>query len=150
MLGVSRTAYYRYQRGQSYQLTPEKEARKTLVERIFRAHKRRYGSRRIVSELQDEGHQLGRQQVRTLMKEAGLRPIQPKSFVPRTTDSKHSKGYWPNLLLDLPFPTAPNLIWVSDITARAAPLSALGQRRVGLLRGLDGLVLAPSGKLASR
>ena len=50
------------------------------------------------------------------MKAAGLQPIQPKSFVLRTTDSNHTKGYWPNLLLDLPFPTAPNLVWVSDIT----------------------------------
>ena len=115
-MGVSRTAYYRYQRGQSYQLTPEKEDKKELVERIFREHKRRYGSRRIVSQLQDEGHKVGRQQVRALMKAAGLQPIQPKSFVPRTTDSNHTKGYWPNLLLDLPFPTAPNLVWVSDIT----------------------------------
>lgn len=28
VLGVSRTAYYRYQRGQTYQLTPKKEANK--------------------------------------------------------------------------------------------------------------------------
>ena len=62
MLGVSRTAYYRYQRGKTYQLTPKKEANKTLVERVFKEHKRRYGSRRIVSQLQDEGHKLGRQQ----------------------------------------------------------------------------------------
>ena len=117
MLGVSRTAYYRYQRGQSYQLTPEKEAKKALVERIFREHKRRYGSRRIVSQLHDEGHKVGRQQVRTLMKAADLQPIQPKSFVPRTTDSNHTKGYWPNLLLDLAFPTAPDLVWVSAATA---------------------------------
>ena len=93
VLGVSRTAYYRYQRGQTYQLTPKKEANKALVERVFREHKRRYGSRRIVSQLQDEGHQLGRQQVRTLMKVADLQSIQPKSFVPRTTDSTHNKGY---------------------------------------------------------
>jgi transposase InsO family protein len=50
------------------------------------------------------------------MKIADLQPIQPKSFVPRTTDSTHGKGYWPNLLLDKPVPTAPNLVWVSDIT----------------------------------
>lgn len=73
-------------------------------------------SRRIVAELQEQGHQLGRQQVRSLMKLADLQPIQPKSFVPRTTDSTHGKGYWPNLLLGQPAPTAPNLVWVSDIT----------------------------------
>lgn len=50
------------------------------------------------------------------MKLAGLQSIQLKSFVPRTTDITHGKGYWPNLLLDQPFPQKPNLIWVSDIT----------------------------------
>ncbi|HEY0108946.1 MAG TPA: IS3 family transposase [Fibrella sp.] len=50
------------------------------------------------------------------MKAAGLHAIQPRSFVPRTTDSRHGKGYWPNLVLNQPMPTAPNLLWVSDIT----------------------------------
>ena len=116
LLGVSRTAYYRYKRGQSYQATTHQQAKKQLVEQVFWAHKRRYGSRRIVAELQEQGHQVGRQQVRSLMKVADLQAIQPKSFVPRTTDSTHGKGYWPNLLLGQPVPTAPNLVWVSDIT----------------------------------
>lgn len=41
----------------------------------------------------EHGHEVGRHQVRTLMKQAGLQPIQPKSFVPRTTDITHGKGY---------------------------------------------------------
>lgn len=93
MLDVSRTAYYRYKRGQSYQLSTQKQDKKQLVERVFEEHKRRYGSRRIVAELQEQGHQLGRQQVRSLMKLSDLQSIQPKSFVPRTTDSTHGKGY---------------------------------------------------------
>lgn len=116
VLGASRTAYYRYKRGSSYQPTVRREEKKELVEKVFWAHKRRYGSRRIVAELQDEGHSIGRHQVRSLMKASGLRPIQPKSFVPRTTDSAHTKGYWSNLLLDQPPPTAPDQVWVSDIT----------------------------------
>lgn len=93
MLGASRTAYYRYKRGGSHQPTARREEKKSLVERVFRTHKRRYGSRRIVAELQDEGHAIGRHQVRSIMKDSGLQPIQPKSFVPRTTDSTHGKGY---------------------------------------------------------
>jgi transposase InsO family protein len=31
-------------------------------------------------------------------------------------DSTHSRGYWPNLLLDQPLLEAPNIVWVSDIT----------------------------------
>lgn len=116
VLAVSRTAYYRYLRGDSYQLAPEKTEYQQLVEQTFAKHKRRYGSRRIKAELQEKGHSVGRHQVRTLMKKVGLQAIQPKSFVPRTTDSAHGRGYWPNLLLDQPLPTAPNLVWVSDIT----------------------------------
>ena len=116
VLGVSRSAYYRYKRGQTYQPTAHKQVKKQLVEDVFWAHKRRYGSRRIVAELQEQGHQVGRQQVRSLMKLADLQSIQPKSFVPRTTDSRHGKGYWPNLLLDQPLPASPDLVWVSDIT----------------------------------
>ncbi len=54
VLGLSRTAYYRYKRGglasgHSYQLTKPKEDKKQLVERVFGEHKRHYGSRRIVA-----------------------------------------------------------------------------------------------------
>jgi transposase InsO family protein len=121
VLGASRTAYYRYKRGGSYRPTARREEKKLLVERVFGEHKRRYGSRRIVAELRDQGYPVGRHQVRSLMKTSGLRPIQPKSFVPRTTDSTHGKGIAgrpvpPNLLLDQPPPEAPDRVWVSDIT----------------------------------
>ena len=116
VLGISRTAYYRYRRGASYRPSQQKRQYQALVEQVFTMHKRRYGSRRIVAELQQEGYQISRQQVRTLMQQAGLQAIQPKSFVPRTTDSSHRKGYWPNLLLDKPMPQQPDLVWVSDIT----------------------------------
>ncbi|WP_240163978.1 IS3 family transposase [Spirosoma taeanense] len=116
VFAVSRTAYYRYLRGDSYRLSAEKMKHQQLVEQTFNNHKRRYGSRRITAELQEKGHSVGRCQVRTLMKLVGLQAIQPKSFVPRTTDSTHNRGYWPNLLLDQPMPKAPNLVWVSDIT----------------------------------
>ncbi|WP_460911667.1 IS3 family transposase [Spirosoma areae] len=60
VLEVSRTAYYRYLRGESYQLTPQQAEHQQLVEQVFRKHKRRYGSRRITAELQEKGHLLGR------------------------------------------------------------------------------------------
>lgn len=116
MLGVSRTAYYRFCRGDSYQPSQVDRQREEAVEKVFRAHKRRYGSRRILAELQAQGESIGRHQVRRILRQKDLVAIQPKSFVPRTTDSTHGKGYWPNLLLNQPLPKAPNLVWVSDIT----------------------------------
>ena len=51
-----------------------------------------------------------------LLKTQGLRAIQPKSFVPKTTDSRHRLGYSPNLLLEAPATTRTNQLWVGDIT----------------------------------
>ncbi len=46
----------------------------------------------------------------------GLKAIQPKSYRPKTTDSRHRLGYSPNLLLNSPRPTGVNQVWVGDIT----------------------------------
>jgi transposase InsO family protein len=42
--------------------------------------------------------------------------LQPKSYRPRTTDSRHALGYSPNLLLDAPPPECADQVWVGDIT----------------------------------
>jgi transposase InsO family protein len=121
LLGVSRTGYYRWCRGETYQPSAGKQAQSRQVEAVFWEHRRRYGSRRIAAELNQKGEKAGRHRVRTLMREQGLQAIQPKSFVPRTTQSAHGKRNSPNLLFDgkgvfVGVPTAPNRIWVSDIT----------------------------------
>ena len=51
-----------------------------------------------------------------MLRKNGLRAIQPRSFVPRTTDSRHPYPISPNLLLELAFPIGPNQVWVGDIT----------------------------------
>jgi len=55
------------------------------------------------------------------MPEAGLRAKQPRSFVPKTTNSHHSHRACRNLLLNeqgkfIGLPTIANQLWVSDIT----------------------------------
>jgi putative transposase len=116
LMQVSRTAYYRYLRGGSYRPAADKQEQLAAVEDVFWRHKRRYGQRRILAELQESGHSIGRHRVRGLMRQQGLVAIQPRSFVPRTTDSRHGKRICANLLLGQPLPTRPNLVWVSDIT----------------------------------
>ncbi len=49
------------------------------------------------------------------MAQRGLRALQPKNFVPQTSDGRADKPS-PNLLLDQPLPTAPNQLWAGDIT----------------------------------
>jgi putative transposase len=73
-------------------------------------------ARRIAVELGSQGEPCGVERVAKLLKIQGLAAIQPKSFVPKTTQSRHGLGYSPNLLLHAPPPTRTNEVWVSDIT----------------------------------
>ena len=83
---------------------------------IFRHHRRRYGTRRIASTLADQGESIGRRRVAKIMQIQGLKAIQPKSFKPRGTESRHRLGYSPNLLLNALDVKSMNQLWVGDIT----------------------------------
>jgi transposase InsO family protein len=109
-LGVSRSGYY------AWRCRPRHaDAAAPLVSEVFRRHSRRYGVRRITAELQATGYSYGRRRVRRIMQVAGLHAIQPKSFVPRTTDSRHGSRMSPNLLPGLAV-EHPQQVFVSDIT----------------------------------
>ncbi len=97
---VSESAYHAYRKGKSYVVSAQKAAIGEQVKGVFYRHRRRYGARRIVAELKAEGINVGRWLVRSQMTRLGLRAIQPRSFVPRTTDSRHTVAPSPNLLLD--------------------------------------------------
>jgi transposase InsO family protein len=113
---VSRAGYYAWRRETESDRARRDRELRPLVHQIFWDHKRRYGARRIAVELHAQGQPCGVQRVAKLLKSQGLRAIQPKSFVPRTTDSRHTLGYSPNLLLTAPPPTRVNQLWVADIT----------------------------------
>lgn len=115
-LRVSRSAYYAWHQAEPSARERADRQLRPLVRSIFREHKRRYGARRIAVELAERGHACSRRRVARLMDEMELVAIQPKSFKPRTTDSRHALGYSPNLLLDAPPPTKINRLWVGDIT----------------------------------
>lgn len=58
---------------------------------------------------------MGKYQVQKVLHHYGLRAIQPRSFVPRTTESRHPYPISPNLLLEHDGVTKPNEVWVGDI-----------------------------------
>ena len=115
VLGVSRSAYYGWLSACEVVDKREEDAER-LVLQVFREHRRRYGVRRLVAELKAQGVEIGAYKVRLVLRKHGLKAIQPRSFVPRTTDSRHPYPISPNLLPELAFPASPNQVWVGDIT----------------------------------
>jgi len=116
LFDISRTAYYRFKQGKSYNADSKYSRPKHEIRIEFIRNMKRYGSRRIKKSLEQNGTRISRRKVAEIMRKEGLRAIQPRKFIPRTTDSKHGQRVCDNLLLNQPKPEAPNRVWVSDIT----------------------------------
>ena len=116
VLEVSRSAYYAWRSDGPSPRRQRDEELMPLVRALFWKHRRRYGARRIADDLADLGETCSPRRVAKLLKTQGLRAIQPKSFVPKTTNSRHGLGHSPNLLLEAPPTTSVNQLWVGDIT----------------------------------
>jgi putative transposase len=115
-LGVSRSTYYAWRHDESSPRRREDKRLQPMIRAIFREHRRRYGARRIAKELLARSAACSRRRVGRLMHQMGLVAIQPRTFKPRPTDSRHTLGYSPNLLVDAPPPDGVNQRWVGDIT----------------------------------
>lgn len=116
VLRISRSGYYAWRKGRTHQSNEDKIKMEHKIIDTFREHKRRYGSRRISKTLHAEGEQISRYKAGKVLHKYGLKAIQPRSFIPKTTDSRHSYKISPNLLLDRAQPQKPNEVWVGDIT----------------------------------
>lgn len=155
VLEVSRSAYYSWKESAPTKFEDSDLRLLPLVRMVFRQHKRRYGARRIAKELQSLGHTCSPRRIAKLLKIQGLKAIQPKSFKPRTTESRHRLGYNPNLLLVSDGITGLHQLIVGDITYipiqggtfsyLAMLMDRYSRRLVGWQLGTDmtdGLVLA--------
>jgi len=116
VLKVKRSCYYAWKNERTFRVTQQELATQQQVAAVFGQHKRRYGSRRIVAALGQQGCRISRYKAAKLLRQQGLKAIQPRSFVPRTTDSRHAYKISPNLLKEAPAPVAVNQVWVGDIT----------------------------------
>jgi len=90
---VGRAGYYAYLKRKVRPQAARELLQAKQVKECFEFHRRRYGSRRIAKDVK-----IGRFLARRLMREQGLKAIQPKSFVPKTTTSGHGGRISPNLL----------------------------------------------------
>ncbi len=112
-LNLPRSSYYH-----AAKPTPTQQSDQEIgdvIEKIFREHRGRYGHRRIYQELRDMEIQCSLDRVRRLMAERELRAIQPRKFVPKTSDGRADKPSQ-NLLENQPKPEKPNQVWAGDIT----------------------------------
>ena len=116
LLSVSRSGYYAFEKEDQSDRAKEDSRLGELVVNVFRANRGRYGARRIAEQLRRDGETCSRRRAGKLLKERGLRAIQPKSFRVKTTQSSHGFGYNDNLLLNAMTPTDINQVWVGDIT----------------------------------
>jgi putative transposase len=115
--GVSRSGYYAHQHKPAGQRRREDEALRPKIAAAFHESRQTYGTPRLRAVLtQQEGTGISRERIARLMREQGLQPLQKRSFIPRTTRADPAATAAPNLLLDRPATTAPDQVWVSDIT----------------------------------
>ena len=115
-LDVSFSSFYSWKRKATYALSEKKKDLSEKVKGVFDEHRSRYGALRISVELRSQGEKIGPKLTQTLMKSQNLKAIQPKSFVPKTTNSKHDLGRSDNLLLDREPVKSINEVFVGDIT----------------------------------
>lgn len=117
LLGYSRQAFYKYVK------QSEKEALQhdLILQEVLRIRKtlKRLGTRKLLFKMEGfmrEHHiEIGRDAMFDLLATHKLLIRKRKRRVPVTTFSDHWMRKYPNLIVDF-IPTAPNQLWVSDIT----------------------------------
>jgi len=116
VLGVSKSGFYAWK---SRPVSARAREDAQIVAEIREAHresKGTYGSPRVHAVLRGHGRHIGKSRVERLMHAYAIRgAIAPKRR-PRTTDSNHGMPIAPNLLERDFTASAPNTVWVADIT----------------------------------
>jgi transposase InsO family protein len=117
-LEVSPSGYYAWQKRRigPGPRTVEDQTLAQEIEQIHAQSRETYGSPRIEKELRKKGRCHGRNRIARLMKQKSLCGRQKKRYRVQTTDSNHDQPIAPNHLADAPKATAPNQLWVADIT----------------------------------
>ena len=115
VLAVSTSRYYDWGKHFPGDRAASNQALDEHIQTVFHQHKGRYGSPRIVDELNDNGIACSENRVARRMQTLGLQAVQRKKFKV-TTDSEHDWPVASNLLQQDFTAEEPNRKWVSDIT----------------------------------
>lgn len=167
-LSVSRSGFYDHHHRKPLRFRRQEDL--VVADEVFQAFqvgRQTYGTPRLQQALRGNGRYCGRRRIGRLMREQNLRPRQKRRFIPRTTDSTHGRKPAPQRLLEMPPPTAPQQVWVTDITYiptregwlyLAAEIDLFSRRVVGwacadnmetplVINALDRAVAQASGRL---
>jgi len=118
VLEASPSGYYDWHK-RRHAPSPRAQQNQALSQQIKIIHlksRKTYGSPRVTDQLRKAGHKHGRNRIARLMKKQGLVGRQKRTYRVQTTDSNHDQPIAPNRLAQAAKPTAPNQIWVADIT----------------------------------
>lgn len=115
-MGVSPSGYYAWRKRLTIAPSPRRKNLTDLVRSCYFENRKRYGVRRITASLKREGVKIGKEKVRRILREEGLKVLGPKKFIPKTTDAKGTIAS-PNLLKDVSLgECAAKKIIIGDIT----------------------------------
>ena len=115
VLHVSPSGYYTWLgRPESARQQANRELA-THIKAVHARSRKRYGRRRIHAELRAQGVTCSRNRVARLMRQEGVSALTRRRFR-ATTDSRHTFPVAPNRLARHFQATAPNRVWLSDIT----------------------------------
>jgi transposase InsO family protein len=116
VLEVSPAGYYAWRlRSQSARSAANCELL-SAIKQVHQDNHGRYGSPRIHIALQNQGRGVSRGRIERLMRRHGVRAIMAPPRRVRTTDSRHDLPVAPNLLDRNFTASAPNRVWLADIT----------------------------------
>jgi transposase InsO family protein len=115
MFDVSRSGFYAWLKRPPSARAQEDERLKVAIRGAHRRSRETYGVRRLQPELASEGFVAGRDRIGRLRRDLGLRCRQRRKFK-ATTNSNHGLPVAENLLDQKFAPSAPNQVWVTDIT----------------------------------
>ncbi|SRR5512139_598595 len=115
LLGVSPSGYYRWVRGKPSRRAQEEARLEVEITAAHRRTRETFGPQRLQHDLSEHGVKAGVCRIRRIRKKLGIRCKQKKRFK-ATTDSRHALPVAANLLKRGFKASAPNQIWLSDIT----------------------------------
>jgi putative transposase len=116
LLGVSRSGFYEWRARPASATAERREELKALVRTSFDDSDGTYGYRRVHADLVARGVRCGPELVRSVMRELGLEPCQPKPWRFSLTDSDGQEHHIPDLVRRDFTAEAPGHKMVGDIT----------------------------------